>query len=132
MKLQLLVLVLVFLMASATSMEYYDCCEDCCGCWHPIEDINDTQVIEIANFIVTEINKQIGATLKFKKVIKGQSQDVAGTNYHLIISTTNFIPNVYDAVVYECPWEHVYDAVVYDCPWLHVRKLTKFVPVKHH
>ncbi|MCI44207.1 cysteine proteinase inhibitor 5-like, partial [Trifolium medium] len=100
MKLQLLVLVLVFLMASATSME-----DNICGGWGPIKDINDPEVIEIANYAVTEFNKQTGATLKFKKVIKGESQTVAGTNYRLIISTSNSIPNVYDAVVYDCPWE---------------------------
>ncbi|MCI14808.1 cysteine proteinase inhibitor 1-like [Trifolium medium] len=123
MKLQLLVLVLVFLMAFATARNHggLSPMEDIMleGGWNPIEDINDPEVIEIANYAVTEFNKQTGATLKFKKVIKGESQIVSGTNYRLIISTSNSALNVYDAFVYDCPWEHV-------------RNLTTFIPVKHH
>jgi cystatin-C len=78
-----------------------------------IENLNDPHVIEIAKFAVTEFNKQIGAKLKFDKVIEGESQPVAGTNYRLIISTSssNSVPNTYEAVVYERPWQHVRDLV---------------------
>ncbi|GAU17633.1 hypothetical protein TSUD_255080 [Trifolium subterraneum] len=122
MKFQLLVLVLVVLMAFATARNHGGLSpmkDIMLGGWNPIDDINDPEVTEIANFAVTEFNKQTGATLKFKKVIKGESQLVSGMNYRLIISTSNSIPNVYNAFVYDCPWDHV-------------RNLTSFTPVKHH
>ncbi|PNX86985.1 cysteine proteinase inhibitor [Trifolium pratense] len=87
------------------------------GGYSPIKNLNDPHVIDIAKFAVTEFNKQIGATLKFDKVIKGESQVVAGTNYRLIITTSNSVPNTYQAIVYENPGEHV-------------RNLTSFTIVK--
>jgi cystatin-C len=41
------------------------------GGWNLIQDINDPHVTNIANFAVSEFNKQIGVTLKFEKVIAG-------------------------------------------------------------
>ncbi|GAU34099.1 hypothetical protein TSUD_255950 [Trifolium subterraneum] len=86
------------------------------GGWNLIQDINDPFVTDIANFVVSEFNKQTGATLKFEKVIKGESQLVTGENYHLIVSTSNSVHSIYDVVVYDRPWDHF-------------RNLTSFIPV---
>jgi len=112
MKLQLFVVLVVVLMsyADARKMSYDD--------WSPIEDINDPHVTDIANFAVTEFNKQTGAKLRFEKVIKGESQVADGTNYRLTLSTSNSVPNIFEAVVNEKSWEHV-------------RNLTSFIPIKH-
>jgi cystatin-C len=89
------------------------------GGWNPIEDINNLHVIHIANFAVNKFNNQTGASLKFEKVIKGESQIVAGINYRFIISTSNSVNNIYNVVVYDRPWDHF-------------RNLTSFIPVIHH
>jgi len=73
------------------------------GGYSPIGNINDPHVIEIANFAVTEYDKKSGATLKLKKIIKGESQVVDGTNYRLTFSAdlSSTISKVYEAIVYE-------------------------------
>jgi len=87
------------------------------GGFSPIDDINNPRVTEIANFAVTEYNKRSGAELKFEKVIKGESQLVAGTNYQLTLSAS------------EGSISKNYEAVAWDQPWTHFRNLTSFVPV---
>ncbi|KAK2432011.1 cysteine proteinase inhibitor [Trifolium repens] len=89
------------------------------GGWNPIEDINNSHVTDIANFAVNKFNNQTGASLKFQKVIRGESQIVAGINYCLIISTSNSVNNIYNVVVYDRPWDHF-------------RNLTSFIPIIHH
>ncbi|KAL5066366.1 hypothetical protein RYX36_028103 [Vicia faba] len=112
MKLQTLILVTVLLMASAAAArKQYPL-----GGYIPITNINDPHVIEIAKFAVTQYDKQSGAKLKFKKIIKGESQVVAGTNYRLTLSAgEGSVSNIYEAVV----WEKL---------WLHFRNLTSFKP----
>ncbi|GAB4830757.1 hypothetical protein Ancab_004790 [Ancistrocladus abbreviatus] len=87
------------------------------GGYRPIKNLNDQHVIEIAQFAVTEHNKEDGTDLEFKKVVKGESQVVAGTNYRLVIAAMNGADlGDYEAVVYERPWENY-------------RKLTSFEKV---
>jgi len=103
MKFQSLVVLLLVLLASAAKNQALP------GGYSPIKDLNDPHVIEIANFAVTEYDKQKGTDLKFEKVVKGESQVVAGTNYRLTISAihgSESKPDSYEAIVYEKPSEH--------------------------
>jgi cystatin-C len=86
------------------------------GGWSPIDN-NDPYITGIANYTVTEYDKRSGAKLKFEKVIKGESQLVAGTNYRLILSAAEgSTSNNYEALVWERVWENF-------------RNLTSFEPV---
>ncbi|CAL5199589.1 unnamed protein product [Lathyrus oleraceus] len=114
MKFQTLILLTLLLVAYASARKLST---PPVGGYTPIEDINDPHVIEIANFAVTQYDKQSGAKLKFNKVIKGESQVVAGTNYHLTLSAG------------EGSVSKIYEAVVYEKLWLHFRNLTSFEPV---
>ncbi|KAF1895344.1 hypothetical protein Lal_00043990 [Lupinus albus] len=84
------------------------------GGWTPIENINDPHVKEIADFAVTEHNKESGTKLKLESVVKGESQVVSGTNYRLVL------------VASDGSTAKNYQAVVYEKPWQHYRKLTSF------
>ncbi|CAI9773174.1 unnamed protein product [Fraxinus pennsylvanica] len=77
------------------------------GGYEPIDNPNDPTVIEIAKFAVAEHNKEAKSNLKFQKVVKGESQVVAGINYRLVISAVDgaAVQN-YLAVVYEKPWQN--------------------------
>jgi cystatin-C len=89
------------------------------GGWSPINNISDPYVTGIANYAVTEYDKRSGAKLKFEKVIKGESQVVAGTNYRLTLSAANgSASNNYEAFVWEREWENL-------------RNLTSFEPVQY-
>ncbi|XP_070001996.1 cysteine proteinase inhibitor 5 [Nicotiana tabacum] len=59
------------------------------GGWSPISDTKDPQVVEIGKFAVNEYNKQAKTNLVFKRVKKGATQVVAGTNYRLVISAND-------------------------------------------
>ncbi|XP_057960771.1 cysteine proteinase inhibitor 1-like [Malania oleifera] len=75
------------------------------GGWSPIVNVNDEHVKEIANFAVTEHNQEAKDGLKFDKVVKGETQVVAGTNYWLVITATNgSASDNYAACVWEQPW----------------------------
>ncbi|KAL6207222.1 hypothetical protein ACLB2K_024466 [Fragaria x ananassa] len=50
------------------------------GGWSPIKDINDPHVKEIAEFAVSEYNKESGKKLELQRVVKGETQVVAGQN----------------------------------------------------
>ncbi|XP_058727937.1 cysteine proteinase inhibitor 5-like [Vicia villosa] len=112
MKLQTLILLIVFLIASAAARKQH-----AAGGYNTITNINDPHVIEIANFAVTQYNKQSGAKLKLKKVIKGEYQVVAGINYRLTLSAG------------EGSVSEIYEAVVWEKSWLHFRNLTSFKPL---
>jgi len=87
------------------------------GGWSPIKNINDPHVTEIANYAVTEHEKRSGEKLKLEKVIKGETQIVAGVNYRLVLATTDGSSSKnYEALVWEKAWEHF-------------RNLTSFTPV---
>ncbi|KAK7292460.1 hypothetical protein RIF29_08241 [Crotalaria pallida] len=84
------------------------------GGWHPIKDLSDPYVVEIANFAVAEHDKRSGAKLRLTGVVKGESQVVAGENYRLVLATSD---------------GNSYQAVVWDKPWVHFRKLLSFDPL---
>ncbi|KAL2245005.1 cysteine proteinase inhibitor 5-like [Sesamum indicum] len=74
------------------------------GGWQPINP-KDPQVVDIANFAVTEHNKEAGSALVFQDVVKGQKQVVAGINYQLVIAAGDGTPAgvrlYYQAIVWE-------------------------------
>ncbi|KAK8501476.1 hypothetical protein V6N13_096963 [Hibiscus sabdariffa] len=72
------------------------------GGWKPIKDINDPHVVEIAEFAVDEYNKKGNTGLKLVTVMRGETQVISGTNYLLILKTTNgTATKTYQAVVWE-------------------------------
>jgi Aspartic acid proteinase inhibitor len=77
------------------------------GGWQPIQNITDSHVQEIGNYAVSEHNKQSGDNLAFVRVVSGETQVVAGTNYRLVIQATDAEDHVaqYRAVVWEKQWE---------------------------
>ncbi|XP_057754227.1 cysteine proteinase inhibitor 1-like [Arachis stenosperma] len=78
------------------------------GGWTPIKDLqNNHHVAEIADYAVSEYDRRSGAKLKLVKIVKGESQVVAGTNYRLVLKATDGSKTQdYQAVVWEKPWEH--------------------------
>ncbi|KAM5588002.1 cysteine proteinase inhibitor 1 [Rosa sericea] len=92
------------------------------GAYHPIEDIHDPHVIEIAEFAVSELNKELQKKLVFQSVVRGESQVVAGQNYKLVVAVKDQSSYPTSSVNYEC--------VVWEKVWLKFRKLTFFHEVK--
>ncbi|XP_060184743.1 cysteine proteinase inhibitor 1-like [Lycium barbarum] len=88
------------------------------GGWEPITNITDPKVVGIGKFAVDEHNKEAKTKLDFQKLLKGESQVVAGTNYRLVITAKNG-----DSL-------HNYLAEVWDKPWEKFRNLTSFVECK--
>ncbi|PSS04667.1 Cysteine proteinase inhibitor 1 like [Actinidia chinensis var. chinensis] len=84
------------------------------GGWRPIENLNSAEVQDVAQFAVSEHNKQANDELQYQSVVRGYTQVVAGTNYRLVIAAKD------GAVVGN------YEAVVWDKPWMHFRNLTSF------
>ncbi|XP_059275666.1 cysteine proteinase inhibitor 1-like [Lycium ferocissimum] len=88
------------------------------GGWKPITNITDLEVVEIGKFAVDEHNKEAKTKLEFQKIVKGESQVVAGINYRMVItakdsdSLRNYLAEV---------WEH---------PEKKLRNLTAFVVCK--
>ncbi|AES64680.2 cystatin domain protein [Medicago truncatula] len=92
MRFQSLILILIVLFALATTNQA------------TFVDINDSEVIKVATFAVTEYNKQhTKAKLKFEKVINGISNlgnNVTIINYRLTLSANNgSASNNYPAIV---------------------------------
>ncbi|CAJ2655900.1 unnamed protein product [Trifolium pratense] len=113
MKFQSLVLFLLVLLVSMAMNQAIP------GGYTPIKNINDPYVIEIARFAVTEHNKGLRTKLHFMKVIRGESQVVAGINYRLKLSASYGSSSRVDPYVAE----------VLDRPQQHFRNLTSFSPV---
>lgn len=90
------------------------------GGWTPIKNITDPHVAEIAEFAVTEYDKQSGKNLKLVKVIKGETQVVSGTNYRLLLTVKN------ESVTKN------YTAQVLEKSWIHFKNLTSFKPLLLH
>ncbi|KAL8232383.1 hypothetical protein R6Q57_002161 [Mikania cordata] len=84
------------------------------GGWKPIPDVTDATVVDIGKFAVNEHNKVDHASLKFRKVVKGESQVVAGMNYNLTIKAA------------DGGADHNYVALVWDKPWQKFRQLVSF------
>ncbi|GJW79296.1 probable inactive DNA (cytosine-5)-methyltransferase DRM3 isoform X1 [Tanacetum coccineum] len=75
------------------------------GGWKPI-DASDPEVIGIGKFAVNEHNKEEKASLNFIKVVKGESQVVAGMKYNLTIKAADgSVDKNYEAVVWDKPWQ---------------------------
>jgi cystatin-C len=93
MKFQSIALILIVLFASLATNQAT-----------PV-DINDPHVIEIANFAVTEYNKENSKNLKFEKVINGVSSTINDeTSYRLTLAANDgSSSNNYGAVVIEKP-----------------------------
>ncbi|KAL9237035.1 hypothetical protein vseg_011625 [Gypsophila vaccaria] len=87
------------------------------GGYTPIKDLNSAHVQEIAKYAITEYDQKSGASLEYVKIVKGESQVVAGANYRLVITAKD------GGVVRN------YVAVVYEKPWAHYRSLTSFKAV---
>ncbi|KAI3697674.1 hypothetical protein L6452_30770 [Arctium lappa] len=76
------------------------------GGWKPITNVTDPTVVDNGKFAVDEHNKKYEESLKFKKMVSGESQVVAGINYNLTITAVDgSVENNYVAVVYVRPWE---------------------------
>ena len=56
---------------------------DLVGSYKPIKNIDEPQIQSLGEFAVNEHNKQAKTQLHFQKVISGEMQIVAGTNYNL-------------------------------------------------
>ncbi|KAI8524981.1 hypothetical protein RHMOL_Rhmol13G0192000 [Rhododendron molle] len=85
------------------------------GEWIPIKDLNSTIVQDVAQFAITEHNKEAKVNLVLQSVYKGETQLVAGLNYRLVLTAK-------DGGVR--PGHYL--TVVYVKPWLNYRKLTSF------
>ncbi|KAK4439439.1 Cysteine proteinase inhibitor 1 [Sesamum alatum] len=90
------------------------------GGWQSIDNPKDPQVVEIANFAVTEHNKEASTALAFEAVVKGEKQVVAGTNYRLVIAAKDG----------SATSSKQYQAVVWDKPLQKFRKLVSFEEIK--
>ncbi|KAL4309619.1 hypothetical protein GQ457_01G043460 [Hibiscus cannabinus] len=88
------------------------------GGWSPIENIADPHVTEIAEFAVGEYNRESKASLKLDKVVKGDTQVVAGMNYRLVLKAK------------DGKAEKTYQAVVWERAWENYKNLTSFNPIK--
>ncbi|KAB2026016.1 hypothetical protein ERO13_D06G160600v2 [Gossypium hirsutum] len=88
------------------------------GGWTRIKDIKDPHVTEIAEFAVNEYNRLSSSSLVLQKVVKGETQVVAGINYRLVLKAKN------GSVAKK------YQAVVWEKSWLNFRNLTSFTLVK--
>lgn len=86
------------------------------GGWSTITDLNDPTVKEIAKFAISEYNSKSQARLSLKRIVKGETQVVAGTNYRLVLAVNGGASPQYEAVVWDKPWEHF-------------RNLTSFEPL---
>ncbi|GAB2298965.1 hypothetical protein Dimus_033041 [Dionaea muscipula] len=62
---------------------------DLLGGYQPIKNVNDPQIIQIAEFAVSEHNKKARPVLKFVKLENGAQQVVAGVNYRLLIRASD-------------------------------------------
>ncbi|MGI4370263.1 cystatin domain-containing protein, partial [Klebsiella pneumoniae] len=88
------------------------------GGWRPIKDLNSAEVQDVAQFAVSEHNKQANDKLQYQRVVRAHSQVVAGTNYRLVIAAK------------DGPVLGNYEAFVWDKPWMQFRNLTSFRKVK--
>jgi hypothetical protein len=115
MRIIFLLVVVVVICAIGTTAA---AARDIDGGWEAIPDIDDPEIQAIGLWAVKEHVKQASDRLKFKKVLSGSQQTVAGQNYRLVIEALNGDSR-----------EGKYNAEVYDRSWTHTRKLTSFAPV---
>ncbi|KAJ3703042.1 hypothetical protein LUZ61_006747 [Rhynchospora tenuis] len=69
---------------------------------------NDLETVNLARFAIDEHNKKSNAGLQFSRVVKVQTQVVAGTMHHLTIEAvdTSKKKSLLEAKVWEKPWEN--------------------------
>ncbi|KAM1347959.1 hypothetical protein ACFX2H_036830 [Malus domestica] len=118
----LLLVALILPLAAATSTVQI-------GGWKPIEDVSDPEVLEAAEFAVSEYNtKQAKAQNKlvFETVLRGETQLVAGTNYKLFISAKNESSVANPTRVIGTAAANNYEVFVYDRAWEHHKELVYF------
>lgn len=73
--------------------------------WRPIQNLKDPEVLRIANFALTEHNKEAKTNLTFVAVLKGETIVVAGLRYKLVISAKDGdSARNYPAEVWSKPW----------------------------
>ncbi|ONK59772.1 uncharacterized protein A4U43_C08F10480 [Asparagus officinalis] len=90
------------------------------GGYRPIKNLSDPHLGEIGKFAVSEHNKEANTKLVFTKVIKGESQVVAGINYKLVIEAKDTTHNNKVGR---------YEVIVWEKSWKKFMKLTSFKPV---
>ncbi|KAI3434182.1 Cystatin domain-containing protein, partial [Psidium guajava] len=88
------------------------------GGWQPIKNLSDPYVREIAEFAVKAHNDDAKTGLVLKKVVKGETQVVSGTNYRLVVEVEDGADT------------RSFEAVVWDKPWEHFRRLSSFKAVQ--
>ncbi|XP_048140795.1 cysteine proteinase inhibitor 5-like [Rhodamnia argentea] len=72
--------------------------------WEPIKDVTDQHIQEIAQFAVTDFNRQNHTNLILKAVLGGKSQEeYAGTRYILDLAMTQ-PSSCYQTTVLEFSW----------------------------
>ncbi|KAI7756892.1 hypothetical protein M8C21_030306 [Ambrosia artemisiifolia] len=86
------------------------------GGWKPIPNVTDPTVVDIGKFAIDEHNKEAHKSLKFVKVVKGESQVVAGMNYNLTITAADGPEKNYVALVWDKPWEKFRQLVSFKGP----------------
>ncbi|KAJ0973622.1 hypothetical protein J5N97_015587 [Dioscorea zingiberensis] len=85
---------------------------------HPIKNLKDPHILEIANFAVSEHNKECKSNLIFQRLVGGKIGVVEGLEYHLIIEAKDGTKL------------SRYEAVVWEREWLNFRQLTSFKLLK--
>ena len=96
------------------------------GGFSPI-DVDDPDVKEIADFATSAISESSNSgPLSLIKIVKAESQVVAGRNYKLILELSNVVGGVSEAEETLC------EVVVFHQPWTQTRKLSKSncLPIK--
>ncbi|URE37927.1 Cysteine proteinase inhibitor [Musa troglodytarum] len=97
---RLLAMLLLLLVSSSVSTSH----AQSPGGWHPIPDLSDPHVREIAVFAVSKYNVQENKGLELSQVLAGQQQVVSGMNYNLTLlvkdglSTAKCVAVVYESL----------------------------------
>ncbi|GMP73441.1 hypothetical protein CsSME_00031199 [Camellia sinensis var. sinensis] len=77
------------------------------GGWLLIKNLKAAEVQEVAQFAMSEHNKQANAKLELERVVRGETKVVSGTNYRLVIAAKDGgVSTKYEAIVWVKPWEH--------------------------
>ncbi|XP_066385174.1 cysteine proteinase inhibitor 8-like [Miscanthus floridulus] len=87
------------------------------GGWKSIKNVNDPHIQELGRWAVSEYDTAASDSLVFSKVVSGEEQVVAGTNYKLIIEATKGAGK-----------NATYGAAVYEKEWTKTRQLLSFAP----
>ncbi|CAI8590552.1 unnamed protein product [Vicia faba] len=85
------------------------------GDWTPIKNLNDPFVQEIAQILLKEHEKQSDEKLSLVAVVRGESQDGAGTNYRLVLEAKD-----------ESAATNIYEAIFWDKSFTHFKNLVSF------